>query len=233
MIPGAASDSELANQIWKPNFVRLFISHRSSAKSDVHNLAERLATRSVHGFVAHEHIEPSEDWLIQIKLALSTMHAMLFYVTDDFFKGPWPNQEVGYAVASSVPIVILRIGEIEPEGLIRHMQAINGNPADHDGNANKVLEILLKKCPDAGFLRAAIIASFVKSESYFDAYENLLLLERLKKITPEEALEIATGYNTNPQLFGCIKIHMGNRFTNWFFEASGKEWTFQKGKIQI
>ena len=102
--------------LWSTTKIRLFISHRDAVKAHVHDLASCLYEHGINSFVAHETIEPDEDWQKEIRRALQSMDAMLAFVTDDLFDSIWTNQEIGYALARSVPIISIKVGKQDPAG---------------------------------------------------------------------------------------------------------------------
>lgn len=109
--------------IWKPNCIRLFISHRDKYKSQANRLAELLSNYGVSCFVAHDSIEPMEQWQKTILKGLETMELMLAFVTDDFHESYWTNQEIGYALARNIPIIALKLQKKDPAGFIADKQA--------------------------------------------------------------------------------------------------------------
>ena len=98
---GAPHDYE---RLWRPHNLRLFISHRDTEKVQVQDLASHLEVNGVSSFVAHQTIEPDEDWQKEIRAALQSMDAMLVFITNNLFESIWVNREIGYALARSVPI---------------------------------------------------------------------------------------------------------------------------------
>jgi hypothetical protein len=52
--------------IWRPGYIRLFISHRDTKKAEAKRLAEALESYGVSAFVAHDTIEPMTTWQREI-----------------------------------------------------------------------------------------------------------------------------------------------------------------------
>src|SRR5262249_221181 len=82
----------LPGSIWTDGTFRLFISHTSVHKANVGFLATMLELQGVHGFVAHEDIEPSREWQESIEYALATCDALAAYLTTDFVSSKWCDQ---------------------------------------------------------------------------------------------------------------------------------------------
>ncbi len=117
-------DEVAVKRIWQPNSVKLFVSHRDYDKAYVHKLAQHLEKHGISSFVAHTSIEPDEQWQSEIEKALMSMDAMLAFITDDFFKSAWTNQEIGYAIAKGIPVISLKLGKTDPQGFIQSRQAL-------------------------------------------------------------------------------------------------------------
>jgi len=52
------------------------------------------------------------------------MDLFVGFVTDDFHRGGWPDQEVGYAYQRGVPRVFVKLGAIDPVGMAAREQAL-------------------------------------------------------------------------------------------------------------
>lgn len=51
------------SRFWMPGYFRLFISHLSVDKKKASQLQQALKRFGISGFVAHEDIEPTKEWL--------------------------------------------------------------------------------------------------------------------------------------------------------------------------
>lgn len=119
-VAGAASPPA----VWtEPALFRLFISHISPDKDKAMRLRDCLRPYGVIGFVAHEDIEPTKEWEVQLRRALHTMDALVSMHTPGFSKSNWTQQEVGFAVGRSKKIIAFRMGE-DPTGFLSKEQAL-------------------------------------------------------------------------------------------------------------
>lgn len=75
--------------------------------------------------MAHETIKPGELWQQEIRAALGSMHAMAALITPDFPASSWTDQEVGWALGSSVYVLPVRRGA-DPYGFLGEVQGIQG-----------------------------------------------------------------------------------------------------------
>ena len=78
-------DSKVMARLWEPNTLKLFISHRDTHKRHAHDLADSLKHFGISSFVAHDSIEPDEEWQKEIEKALQSMDVMLCLITENFF----------------------------------------------------------------------------------------------------------------------------------------------------
>jgi hypothetical protein len=102
---------------------RLFISHISKHKDKALRLRECLEPFSIAGFVAHEDIEPTKQWEIEIRRGLHTMDAFVSMHTPGFAASSWTQQEVGFALGGGKKTIAFHMGE-DPTGFLSKEQAL-------------------------------------------------------------------------------------------------------------
>jgi hypothetical protein len=86
-------------------------------------LKDCFAPYSIIGFVAHEDIQPTREWQLEIERALWTMDAFLAIHTAGFKDSFWTQQEIGFALGRGTKIISLKIDE-DQTGFISKKQAI-------------------------------------------------------------------------------------------------------------
>jgi TIR domain len=129
--------------VWKAGQFKLFLSHLVSFKVQTARLQQVLRKYAISSFVAHEDIEPSKEWQIEIEVALHTMDAMAVLLMPGFKESNWCDQEVGVAVGRNVLIIPVRKG-LDPYGFTgkyQGIQAINKSVADV---AKEIFEVIIK-----------------------------------------------------------------------------------------
>jgi hypothetical protein len=97
----------------------------------------------VTAFVAHEDIEPTLEWQVQIERALHCMEVFISIHTPGFSKSIWTQQEVGFAVCRGVKIIAVRMGE-DPTGFISKHQALSRGTKTAEQIASDVDKLLRK-----------------------------------------------------------------------------------------
>lgn len=127
---GIESIGHISSEVQRPRAwessdkFRVFLSHVSKDKEKAHRLREALAAYNIVAFVAHDDIEPTLDWQVQIERALHSMEAYVSIHTEGYKQSTWCQQETGFAVGKGTKVIALRMGE-DPTGFISKHQAIS------------------------------------------------------------------------------------------------------------
>lgn len=193
--------------MWEDGKVKLFISHKAEHRGEVRLLSDALREFGIHGFVAHEDIEPTRSWMSTLDTALRSMDALLAFITDGFGSSCWTNQEIGFAISRQIPIIPLKLQAENPPAFISHVQALVVR-LDHFCDAAPKIFKALNGEPFAGRMRHGLIQAFAESQSYSDADIRLRRLEEgLADLTDQEVNYLADSYANNSQLYGCILVN--------------------------
>lgn len=121
---------------------KLFISHLAIHKDRATKLKKALEPYHISSFVAHEDINPTLLWQIEIEKALHTMDAMICIHTKGFSESPWTQQEIGFGIGKNIKIISLRMDE-DPKGFISKHQAILRRGRNAVGVAEEINTILI------------------------------------------------------------------------------------------
>ena len=111
------------SSLWRAGYYRLFISHLTKDKVAISNLKKCLARYGIDCFVAHEDIEPSKEWIKEIKKALRSADALCAVFSPGFCESKWCDQEVGTALGRRIPVISIKKGA-DPHGFLSEFQAI-------------------------------------------------------------------------------------------------------------
>ena len=179
---------------WAEGRFRLFMSHVNVDKVFVAEVKRHLAARGIDGFVAHEDIDPTKDWVREIEGALATCEALCAFMTPTFHQSKWTDQEIGFCVRRRVLIIPIRVG-MDPYGFIARYQALQGAGKSAEDLAVALFEILVSHDLTSAATSAALVSQFADSRSFADAKRNAALLRDVRQWTPdllrraEEAVE--------------------------------------------
>jgi hypothetical protein len=85
---------------WRKGMLRLFVAHLAVHRDFAAELQEALLEFGVSCFVAHNDIEPTQEWQTQIETALATCDALVALLHQDFHVSNWTDQEIGFAIGA-------------------------------------------------------------------------------------------------------------------------------------
>lgn len=186
---------------WKPDHVRLFISHRDAHKIDAKALANSLEEYGISSFVAHDTIEPMSTWQNEIVKGLETMEIMLVYLTDDFHESTWTNQEVGFALGRNIPIISLKLGVTDPRGFIGERQALKRKSYDTHQTALDIYSLIAEKLGNKHRLQTALINAFCISPDFPETKKRFDRMSGVvKSLNDDEVAVITKAFHDNDQL---------------------------------
>ncbi len=192
----AASDAE---RFWQPGMLRLFLSHVSAHKVPVSALKAALGDLGVSAFVAHEDIEPTAEWQVEIELAIASMHAMAALLTPEFHESPWTDQEVGMAVARGVLVIPVRLGR-DPYGFIAKRQGMRGDLGNPSRLAGEMIRILLEREETARTMREGLVVGLEAARSFAVAKTVSIIIEGAGGFSPSQLTRMEMAIAQNSQV---------------------------------
>jgi len=203
-------EPDAPNVVWQPGQLRLFISHITADKLVVSALKQHLAHWYIDGFVAHEDIEPSSEWLGEIDSALRTCHAMLAYLTPDFHKSQYTDHEVGYCLYRRVPIVLVKCG-VDPYGFVARFQALQGVGISTDDLAGQVASVLAARPETASLMSEPLVSALESSGSFASTRSIMSVIDRATGWTPEQLARMERAVEDNRQVREAVMPLSGPR----------------------
>lgn len=124
--------------------IRVFLSYSTTDNKLVGEIKEKLESSGIEAFLAHEDIEPSEDWIEIIILNLKECDVFIPFLSENFKKSKWTDQESGIAFTRDKLIIPINIGLV-PYGFIGKYQTL---PYENSSDAcEKIIETMMKKNP--------------------------------------------------------------------------------------
>lgn len=120
-----AVTQDVVEKLWgSASSLHVFISHRSDRSHRAHILKQQLSDYGISSFVAHNDIEPTEEWQIYIEKALYSSDALVALVCDDFSPNAWTDQEIGIALGRQIPVCPITLTRTaKPSGFLQKIQA--------------------------------------------------------------------------------------------------------------
>lgn len=192
-------------RLWKPALFRLFLSHVSKHKVAVSKLKFQLGKYGIDSFVAHEDIEPNQEWQNDIELALRSMHALVALLTPDFHQSKWTDQEVGVALGKGTLVIPVRLG-LDPYGFIGKVQGLPGNLDDPVSLASSIVDLLLKHKSTADKMQEALILGLEKAGSFDAAKVVTKKIAGLRHISTDQLTRMQAAVEINDQVSGSFGV---------------------------
>jgi hypothetical protein len=173
-----------------------------------------------------------EVWQHEIEKGLATMEVMLTLITTDFHDNVWTNQEIGYALGNSIPIIALKLGNKDPAGFIAERQALKADPEHPELAAEDIQKIIAEKLGQRARLQPALIAAFAATPDFLQAKIRFQRLERpVAALSDKELAQLLAAFEANPQLHNAIYlVNEYNRFMRFLEKVTGKRFEKQ-GKV--
>lgn len=201
------SNDDHLEKLWGPGAIRVFLSHKSEFKVEAAKIEAYLSNYGIASFVAHEDIEPVQEWVGEIELALSSMDVLVALLTDKFSESNWTDQEVGVAVGRGVLVIPIRLGK-DPYGFIGKYQAISGDGKNAVKLADEIYEVILRsnKVSDEKKRLAGddtgndYIAKVAKSGSFSNSNSLARRLPSIKRLSPSQEEALVHAFNENDQI---------------------------------
>lgn len=218
---------------WEPDHIRLFITHRDTHKSAAHALADELKYFGISAFVAHDTIEPDEEWQREIERALQSMEVMLALITDDFHESTWTNQEVGFALGSGIPVINLKLGNQDPLGFIGKRQAIKGNLRRPTDCCDGVFRTIAKRLGGTSKrIGTAAITGLINARSFEEAKHRFKTIEKFDRLEADEVLRLIEGFRSNQQLYWCHYLGRDGNLVKFLERTTGKQYRFTGQSVE-
>jgi len=191
---------DATKRIWgDDDYFRLFLSHKAEVKKEAAALKDRLHLFGVSCFVAHEDIHPTKTWQDEIEYALATMDGFVALMTENFHESDWTDQEVGFALARSIPMIAVRLG-MDPYGFIGKFQAL---PGDWLTAGQEIAQILIRNDRMFGcYLRA-----LRECPSWDSGNTQAKALLGLQTLSNQQIDDLVKVYNDTKELQGSFAFN--------------------------
>ncbi|HWB14142.1 MAG TPA: toll/interleukin-1 receptor domain-containing protein [Pirellulales bacterium] len=231
-VPAHSIPADALQRIWDGYHVRVFLSHKATVKVQASRLKQSFARCGIGAFVAHEDIEPTQEWQREIERALFSMDALVALLTQDYHESNWTDQEVGVAIGRGVPLIAVRLGS-DPYGLMGKGQGLGGcSWSNTDDIALKVLQLLFKRLSDRSRLFECVLAAYASATSFADsAWKVEHLLAKLHDLSEEQVDRVLKAYRANGQNRSSFRGMdlLQPLLKRW----TGREWTVRHNELTL
>ena len=186
---------------WQEGQLRVFVSHLTAHREQASNLQTAMSRYGMSGFVAHNDIHPTSEWLIEVETALATCDLLVALIHPNFIHSAWCDQEIGYALGRGLPVFAVQCGA-DPHGFVGRFQAFSGNGKVPAGIAKEVFEAAMTHKKLRAKMANIIIDLFVNSGSFSLAKERIGFVEKLTLWDPVYSKRIKKAIVDNSQISG-------------------------------
>ena len=210
------SDKEIVEEeprCWSFGFFKMFISHLSANKDSATNLKKCLNEYAISGFVAHEDIEPSKEWMHEIERALFSMNCICAIVTPNFIKSTWCDQEVGVAIGRRVLVIPIRKGA-DPYGLFGKYQGIQSKNKKAIEIADEIFNIVSTNEKSKAAYSEIVRNLVLNAKNKEDGLKWINLFEKISDIEPSFITELHSKFASNGNLNKNSIFTVANRIFN-------------------
>jgi hypothetical protein len=187
--------------------LRIFISYAINDKVAAGALKDILESMYLEVFLAHDDIQPTEEWRERILRELESCDVFLPLLTNDFRKSQWTDQEVGFALANGKVIVSLKV-EIDPYGFLGKYQAMKHDSDNPKGTAEKLMVVLAGKKETQEAVKDCLIKTYAESVTFKEANSNTQLLKKtidLSGLNRIQINEVIVAASFNDQIYHGTK----------------------------
>lgn len=215
--------------IWNLDYFRLFISHISENKGSAKNLKVCLEKWGVHGFVAHEDIEPSKEWTSILTDALFSMNALCAILVKRFRYSSWCDQEVGIALGQNKLCIPIK-KDIIPYGFLGRYQMIKADGLDASHVAQKVAECVFKDERTHGIYCNSLARLLINAKTSEKALQWIETINKFPNIERVYIEFICKGYSQNPIL---LLPNVSQRINDLFIRYNMSQYILPSGENKI
>lgn len=190
---------------WANGKLRVFISHLTAHREEAADIQTFLSRYGMSAFVAHNDINPTTEWQIEIERALSTCDLLVGLLHPSFIESQWCDQEIGYALGRGVPVYMVRCGA-DPYGFVSRFQAFDGNGKRPMEIARMIFDAATEHKKLQERMAAVLVDLFVSSNSYADARTRVGYLNRIVDWKPDFTTRIQRAVESNDQVSGSWDV---------------------------
>lgn len=187
----------------------IFVSHSIEDLQVATDVKALLRVFGFDGFVAHQDIELSQEWISRIVEALNSSVGLIYLLSDASKASDWTDQEAGFALCRNVPLIPISLGA-GPWGFVSRYQAKRWHLSDSTSEYSRLkpnAAILGGALIDRGLLSVdELIATFGSSTSFTDAILRQLVLERRDDLSTGQVSQIIGLVAGNDELYRCVPV---------------------------
>jgi hypothetical protein len=181
------------------------LSHLAARREFAGELQEALFKYGISAFVAHNDIEPTLEWQVQIETALATCEVLVALLHEKFHASNWTDQEIGFAMGRGVPTFAVQFGETA-YGFIGRFQAFEGNGKEASALARELFNSFRKNRQTQRRMSEVVIRLFEESNTYAEAKDRVGYLETSEAWEASFPQRLRSAVRVNGQIEGSFGV---------------------------
>jgi hypothetical protein len=218
-------NKENRSRIWDRNELRVFFSHLSSQKVLVSAVSNLLEGIGINAFVAHESIAPTQDWLNEIRFALSTCDGMVAFMHPGFRDSDWCDNEIGWGLGRDIPILPLSFGT-KPYGFLSHKQHQFLTSTEPQVIFHEIKSWIRGTLQFEDKYEGSLVKALCGSQNFINTLACVRAIDELESLSHENYEEIVKAAKMNDQIFKCSVGYHGptadKYILNWSIKAKNR-----------
>jgi len=180
--------------------IRVFLSYNSSDKKLAGGIKRQLEKFGPKVFLAHEDIEPTQDWIRRILRELDKTDVMLPILTDNFPRSKWTDQECGIAKAKGAFIISTKV-TINPYGFLASEQAFKFRLDNVPLSCLNIAKVIHKNRKLPRRFLDGLIQTVADSHSYDEAGVRASYLNEFEGYSARQVNEMLRAAVNNDQIY--------------------------------
>ncbi len=216
---------------WKTGHFKLFICHLASFKKTIGLLKSELLKFGISAFVAHEDIEPTNEWQDEIEKGLFSMDALCAVLMPGFKDSNWTDQEIGVAIGRGSLIIPIR-RELDPYGFIGKYQGFQSVGKNIGQVAEGIFQIIAKNPKTRNKIINILIDLFLVSNNVNEGVERIKALKNISDLPPEKLNLLHERIIENTNLKSDKILVEFNELSNRYGLQSRVQKDFERKKVE-
>jgi TIR domain-containing protein len=179
-----------------------FMSYQTADREIAARVAALLKQFGCGAFMAHDDIEVSDEWRLEILRQLEAADLFVAIISSNYYSSPWCLQESGIAAFRRMTLIPLSTDGAVPPALVSHIQSTRIDPAAP--TIRNLLPGLARH--DLTFVIDGLISIVAGSHNYRSAEANFELIQPyIPKATKEQIVKLLNVSTANDQVCNAGK----------------------------
>ncbi|MBI1939477.1 MAG: toll/interleukin-1 receptor domain-containing protein [Ignavibacteriales bacterium] len=183
--------------------LKIFLSYNSQDSDLAGSIKRNLGSYGLSVFLAHEDIEPTQDWIDRLLLELNKSVVFIPILTESFLKSKWTSQEIGIALANDIFIISLKV-DIDPFGFLSRYQALKFRTKNLPLSCSHITNLIYSNKHLRKQFLDGLIDLFTKSDTFDEAKYRSSLLKEYDGYTKTQVSKILRASIDNDQIYNSF-----------------------------